>query len=73
MRPLKYLTMVRGKKTISNSQRPQIEKIKCNIRNSIRPFDGEGYCFKKALSELRKEGLQIAYIRTKCHYILKKQ
>ena len=65
--------MVKGKKTISSSQRPQIEKIKCNIRNSVRPFDGEGYTFKKALSELRKEGLKITYVRSKCHYVLKNQ
>jgi len=61
--------MNRDSKTISNSLRPKISTMKSLIRNSTRPFDGSGYVFKTALSELRKEGLKIQYIKDKCHYI----
>lgn len=61
--------MNRDAKTISCSQRPDIERVKSYIINSIRPFDGSGYVFKTALSELRKQGLNIVYIKEKCHYI----
>ena len=61
--------MDRNKKRIVPSSRPQIENIKCHIRNATRPFDGDGYPFKQAIAELRKEGLQIKYISDKCHYI----
>ena len=49
--------MNKDSKRISTSQRPQIEKIKGYIRDSVRPFDGNGYVFKQALKELREEGL----------------
>jgi hypothetical protein len=61
--------MNRFSKTIKSTMRPQIENIKCNIREGSRPFDGDGYTFKKALAELRKEGLEIKYVAEKCHYI----
>jgi hypothetical protein len=49
--------------------RPQIENIKCNIRDSVRPFDGDGYAFKTALKELKADGMHFKYIAEKCHYI----
>lgn len=61
--------MDRDAKRINPSQRPQIEKVKSYIRYAVRPFDGTGRIFKTAISELRKEGLSIIYIKEKCHYI----
>lgn len=61
--------MNKDAKRINPSLRPQIEKVKGYIRDSLRPFDGNGYIFKTAISELKKEGLQIKYIKEKCHYI----
>ena len=61
--------MYSDKKTISSSQRPDIERVKGFIRDACRPFDGSGYIFKTALSEIRKEGLTVLYIKEKCHYI----
>lgn len=58
-----------GSKTISRSQRPQIENMKCNIRAAVRPFDGSGTVFKTAIKELREEGIVIRYIAEKAHYI----
>ena len=62
--------MNKDSKRISTSQRPQIEKIKGYIRDSVRPFDGNGYVFKQALKELREEGLNIIRQKEKCNYIL---
>lgn len=61
--------MNRYSKRINPSFRPQIERIKGYIRAERGPFDGDGYPFKKALSELRKEGYTIKYDRINCHYI----
>ena len=52
------------------SWRGVIDTLKNNIRFNTRPFDGCGYPFKKALSELRREGVNIKYIRKMCHYIV---
>lgn len=41
--------------------RLQIETIKTYIKNTKKGFDGDGYVFKKALKELRTEGLKIIY------------
>lgn len=60
--------MVRGKKTISRSLRGQIDTLKSLIRNSTRNFDGTGSAFKKAISELRKEGVKIKYDRNRDDY-----
>lgn len=61
--------MIRGKKRINPSLRGKIETIKSNIRCATRPFDGDGYVFSQAVRELRQEGMEIRYIREKCHYI----
>lgn len=61
--------MNRGAKSIKCTMRPQIENIKCNIRDSVRPFDGDGYAFKTALKELKADGMHFKYIAEKCHYI----
>lgn len=61
--------MQRGSKSIKCTMRPQIENTKCNIRDSIRPFDGTGYAFKAAIRELKAEGMTFKYIKEKCHYI----
>ncbi|WP_282679552.1 hypothetical protein [Shewanella xiamenensis] len=61
--------MNRDSKRISNSSRGQIDNIKGYIRDAKRPFDGDGYPFKQALRELRKEGMLIKYIPEKCHYV----
>ncbi len=62
--------MNKDSKTISNSLRPQIEKVKSYIRDAKRPFDGEGYIFKQAVKELRNEGLKIIRQKEQCNYIL---
>lgn len=61
--------MNRNAKNISSSLRPQIEIVKGYIRSSERPFDGDGYVFQKAVSELRKSGWVIKFIRAKDHYL----
>ena len=53
-----------------SSMRGQIDRLKYSIKHSIRPFDGDGYVFKTALAELRKEGIVIKYNRVKCHYTI---
>lgn len=60
--------MTRGSKTISNSLRPKIENVKNMMRFAENPFDGSGIIFKTALSEIRKEGIEIVYDKTKCRY-----
>ena len=62
--------MNKDAKTISNSLRPQIEKVKSYIRDAKRPFDGDGYIFKQAVKELRNEGLNIIRQKEQCNYIL---
>lgn len=59
--------MQKGKKTISNSLRGRVDTIKSNIRFSKNPFDGDGVV-KRAIAELRKEGVEIIYNPKKCHY-----
>jgi hypothetical protein len=61
--------MNKDAKNIKVSLRPEIERVKGYIRDAKRPFDGDGYVFKTALKELRKEGLNITHIKEKCHYI----
>jgi hypothetical protein len=54
------------------SCRGMITRIKTNIINSNgKYFDGDGYPFKKALSELRKEGVIILYDRKEYMYFVK--
>jgi hypothetical protein len=60
--------MNRGSKRINPSLRPQIDTLKSKIRSSKSPFDGTGSAFKTALSELRKEGLEIIYDNKMCRY-----
>jgi hypothetical protein len=62
--------MNRFSKRINPSSRREIDIIKGNIKSSIRGFDGCGYPFRKALSEVRKEGFLVKYVKEKCHYIL---
>ena len=62
--------MTRGNKTIKGDSRGKIQTLKNMIRYSTRPFDGTGYVFKTAIAELRSEGINIKYIKDKCHYIL---
>lgn len=61
--------MNRGAKRISNSLRPKIQILKGYIRESTRGFDGDGYVFKQAIRELKKEGIKIVYDKTKCLYM----
>ncbi|HAS7807793.1 TPA: hypothetical protein I7551_07805 [Vibrio cholerae] len=61
--------MQRGSKCISTSLRGKIDTIKGYIRETTRPFDGDGYPFKQALKELRDEGMVITYKRDMCHYV----
>jgi hypothetical protein len=60
--------MNKDAKRLSNSLRNQIYIQKMNIINSKSYFDGTGYAFKKALSELRKQGFHISYNKAKCMY-----
>ena len=63
--------MVRGKKRINPSSRPQIDVVKSYIISSNgRFFDGSGYVFKKALSEVRRSGVAVKYYRNNCMYKL---
>jgi hypothetical protein len=66
---LKKRKMNSDSKNIKSSLRPEIERVKGFIRDAVRPFDGSGYVFKTALSEIRKEGTHILFVREKCHYI----
>lgn len=61
--------MTKGAKTISRSWRREIDIIKNNILMTSKPFDGTGYPFKQAVSELRKEGLKIEYNREIASYV----
>lgn len=60
--------MNRHAKSIKSTLRPQIENIKGYILDSKRGFDGTGYAFKKAMSELRRDGHSINYDIKKCLY-----
>ena len=51
-----------------SSMRGQIDRLKYSLKHSTRAFDGDGYVFKTALAELRKEGYVVKYDRIKCHY-----
>ena len=62
--------MNRFSKRINSSLRREIDIAKGYIKSSTRGFDGCGYPFKKALSEVRKEGYVVKYVKEKCHYIL---
>jgi hypothetical protein len=62
--------MNRFSKRINPSFRREIDIIKSDIKSSTTGFDGCGYPFKKALSEVRKEGYLVKYVKEKCHYIL---
>jgi hypothetical protein len=62
--------MNRFSKRINPSFRREIDRIKSYIKSSNRPFYGDSYPFKKALSEVRKEGYLVKYVKEKCHYIL---
>lgn len=57
-------------KRIKPTLRPSIENVKVLIRDAQRPFDGDGYVFMTALSEVRKEGLTVRYAREKDHYVV---
>lgn len=60
--------MTSGNKTISNSVRPQIDTLKSHFRFAKNPFDGSGYAFKTAISELKKEGVNIIRDKKMCRY-----
>ena len=48
--------MNRDAKKINSSSRPDIEKVKSYIRmDDGRGFDGDGYVFKTAVREMKKE------------------
>ena len=64
--------MYRGAKRINPSSRREIDIIKSHILSSKRGFDGSGYPFKKAVSELRQQGKIIQYDSTTCLYYLLK-
>jgi len=51
-----------------SNMRGQIDRLKYNLKHTTRAFDGDGYVFKTALAELRKEGYVIKYDKNKCHY-----
>jgi hypothetical protein len=61
--------MNRFSKRINPLCRPEIDRLKFNIKHSTGYFDGDGYIFKTAISELRKEGFRIVYNREKCMYM----
>ena len=58
----------RGAKRIKPTHRPNIENIKIAIRRNFRGFDGDGYAFKTAFRELRREGLKIVFDKDACLY-----
>jgi hypothetical protein len=54
-----------------NTERLNIENIKAHIRNNKKEgVWGGDYQFRKAIQELRTEGLNIKYNRSKFCYIL---
>ena len=56
--------MNRDAKRINPSLRGRIDIVKGYIRNSNgKTFDGDGYIFKQAVRELRKDGMNIVYHR----------
>lgn len=48
----------------------KVASVKINIRTSKYPFDGDNNIFKSAISQLRKEGIEILKNRKKCHYYI---
>jgi hypothetical protein len=66
-------------KNISSNCRPQIERVKCCIRNNAysrgNMFSGDGYIFKTAIKEMRKElvgKFNIEYHRGAASYTITK-
>jgi hypothetical protein len=61
--------MNKNSKRINSSCRREIHTIKGNILASrTGKFDGNGYAFKKAISELRKQGIVIKYDKQNAYY-----
>lgn len=63
--------MKTDKKRISTNFNMQVGIIRSailNLRGTGRGFDGDDYPFKKAVRELRKEGINIVYDRERCSY-----
>lgn len=60
------------KKRISPHFTGKIATMKANIKNSNgKGFDGDGYVFKTAIRQLRKEGYNILRDKSVCSYFLK--
>jgi len=51
-----------------NTGRASIERIKGYIKDCKEYFDGDGYYFKKALSECRNEGINIVFDKMNLMY-----
>jgi len=60
--------MTKGKKRINPNSRGIIDSLKNKMRFAPNPFDGGGHPFKTAISELRKEGVEIKHNKNKQHY-----
>ena len=50
---------------------PEIDRIKRFIRQTEEPFCGNEYVFKRAMEEIRKEGIVIEYVKKRGYYIKK--
>ena len=57
-----------AKRIKPRSQKSEISDIKTRIRESKNPFDSDTTAFKKAIAELRKEGLNIIHDKKMCRY-----
>ena len=55
-------------KRIDPSFRAKIDTMKNRFRFIKNPFMGDGYPFKQAIKELRKEGVKIIYDKKQCRY-----
>jgi hypothetical protein len=65
--------MNRDAKRINPNLTADISRVENCIRNSNgRGFYGDGYVIKKAIQNLRKEGMVIIFDRKKCSYMVKK-
>jgi hypothetical protein len=64
--------MTRGAKRINPNCRGKIETVKNAMRYASAPFDGDGYIFRQALKEVRKEGAPIIYDPKNCRYYNRK-
>ena len=60
--------MNKDKKCIKSNAAMKIATIKTNMRNAVNPLDGDGAWFKKAVSELRNEGISIVFDKQKQRY-----